>query len=124
MPLLRDYTWQTKYDSDTLSLIQEFYEPALNCAVRYDRSTGFFSARILTLAVRGIEGLIRNNGIMRLIIGCTLREEEVEAIAQGEKLREVVDCSLSNFPLIPENPEEADALELLSWMIAQGYARG
>ncbi len=121
MPLLRDYTWQTKYDSDTFSLIQEFYEPALNCAARYDRSTGFFSARILTLAARGIEGLIRNNGIMRLIIGCTLREEEVEAIAQGEKLREVVDRSLSNFPLIPENPQEADALELLSWMIAQGY---
>ncbi len=121
MPLLTDYTWATKYDSDTLSLIKEFYEPALNCAVRYDRSTGFFSARILTLAAIGIEGLIRNNGIMRLIIGCTLREEEVQAIAHGEKLREVVDRVLSNFPLAPENIEEADALELLSWMIANGY---
>ncbi|MBE9018009.1 helicase, partial [Chroococcidiopsidales cyanobacterium LEGE 13417] len=121
MALLTDYTWATKYDSDTLSLIQEFYEPALNCAVRYDRSTGFFSARILTLAALGIEGLIRNNGVMRLVIGCTLKEEEVEAIAKGEKLKEVVDRSLSNFPLIPENIEEADALELLSWTIARGY---
>ena len=42
----------------------------------------FFSARILTLAARGIEGLIRNHGVMRLVIGCTLREEEVEAIAR------------------------------------------
>ncbi|BDA72468.1 putative helicase [Calothrix sp. PCC 7716] len=121
MPLLTDYTWATKYDSDTLSLIKEFYEPALSCAVRYDRSTGFFSARILTLAAIGIESLIRNNGVMRLIIGCTLREEEVQAIARGEKLREVVDRVLSNFPLAPENIEEADALELLSWMIANGY---
>jgi len=121
MALLTDYTWATKYDSDVLSLIKEFYEPALNCAVRYDRSTGFFSARILTLAARGIEGLIRNHGVMRLVIGCTLREEEVEAIARGEKLKEVVDRSLSNFPLMPENIEEADALELLSWTIAQGY---
>jgi SNF2 family DNA or RNA helicase len=121
MALLTDYTWATKYDSDTLSLINEFYEPILNCAVRYDRSTGFFSARILTLAARGIEGLIRNHGVMRLVIGCTLKEEEVEAIARGEKLKEVVDRSLSNFPLIPENIGEADALELLSWMIAQGY---
>ncbi|MBD2438837.1 helicase-related protein [Nostoc sp. FACHB-110] len=121
MALLTDYTWATKYDSDTLSLIKDFYEPALSCAVRYERSTGFFSARILTLAARGIEGLIRNNGTMRLIIGCTLGESEVEAIARGEKLREVVDRSLSNFPLIPENIEEADALELLSWMVAQGY---
>ncbi len=80
----------------------------------------FFSARILTLAARGIEGLIRNQGIIRLIIGCTLKEE-VEAIARGGKLKEVVDRSLSNFPLIPENIEEAEALELLSWMVAQGY---
>ena len=50
MSLLTDYTWATKYDSDTLGLIQEFYEPALKCAVRYHRSTGYFSARILTLA--------------------------------------------------------------------------
>ena len=70
MALLTDYTWQTKYDSDTLSLLNEFYEPALKCAVRYDRTTGFFSARILTLASWGIEGLIGNNGRMRLIIGC------------------------------------------------------
>ncbi|WP_202895872.1 SNF2-related protein [Iningainema tapete] len=121
MPLLTDYTWQTKYDSDSLSLIKDFYEPALNCAVRYDRSTGFFSAPILTLAVRGIEGLIRNHGVMRLVIGCTLGQEEVEAIARGEKLREVVNRSLSNIPLIAENIEQADALELLSWMIAHGY---
>jgi hypothetical protein len=58
---------------------------------------------------------------MRLVIGCTLKEEEVEAIARGEKLREVVDRSLSNFPLMPENIQEADALELFSWMIARGY---
>lgn len=121
MALLTDYTWATKYDSDTLSLIKEFYEPALNCAVRYDRSTGYFSARILTLAALGIEGLIRNHGVMRLIIGCTLREEEVDAIARGEKLREVVDRSVSDLPLIPENIEEANALELLSWMIAKNY---
>ena len=121
MVLLTDYTWETKYDSDTLSLIKQFYTPALNCAVRYDRSTGYFSARILTLATIGIEGLIRNNGVMRLIIGCTLREEETEAISRGEKLREVVNRSVADLPLIPKNMEEADALELLSWMIAKNY---
>lgn len=121
MDLLTDYNWATKYDSDTLSLIKEFYTPALACAVRYDRSTGYFSARILTLAAIGIEGLIRNNGVMRLIIGCTLREEETEAISRGVKLREVVDRSVADLPLIPESMEEADALELLSWMIAKNY---
>lgn len=121
MTLLTDYTWATKYDSDTLSLIKEFYEPALKCAVRYDRSTGYFSARILTLAAIGIEGLIHNNGIMRLIIGCTLQPEEIEAIARGEKLKDVVENALVKLPLIPDDIAEADALELLSWMIVKNY---
>jgi hypothetical protein len=74
MALLTDYTWATKYDSDTLSLIKEFYTPALNRAVRYDRSTGYFSARILTLAAIGIEGLIR---VGELINHPTAPETEV-----------------------------------------------
>ena len=121
MSLLTDYTWATKYDSDTLGLIQEFYEPALKCAVRYHRSTGYFSARILTLAAIGIEGLIRNHGTMRLIIGCTLQEEETEAIARGEKLKDVVENALVKLPLIPDDIGEANALELLSWMIVKDY---
>jgi hypothetical protein len=45
--------------------------------VRYDRTTGYFSADTLTLALRGIEGLVRNGGHMRLIVGCTLDAPEV-----------------------------------------------
>ncbi len=121
MSLLSDYQWHTKYDSDSVSLIQEFYEPALSCAVRYDRSTGFFSAKLLTLAARSIENLVHNNGKMRLVIGCTISEAEVNAIEKGERLRDVVDRRMTAFPLDPRSPYEIEALELLSWMIAQEY---
>ena len=77
MNLLTNRAWKRKYDSDTESLVKEFYEPALERAVRYDRATGFFSAKVMTPAMRGLEGLIRNQGRMRLIIGCTLGEAEV-----------------------------------------------
>src|ERR1017187_10921034 len=86
MSLLTDFKWKLKYTPEDGNLVQFFYIPALRCANRYDRSTGFFSATALTLAARGIEGLVRNDGHMRLIVGCTLHEEEVEAIRKGEEL--------------------------------------
>lgn len=120
MSLLPDFKWKLKYTPEDGNLVQCFYVPALRCANRYDRSTGFFSATALTLAARGIEGLVRNDGHMRLIVGCTLHEEEVEAIRKGEELRTTVEAHIGNMPLQVDNPDEHDALELLAWMVAKG----
>jgi hypothetical protein len=120
MSLLPDFKWKLKYTPEDGNLVQYFYVPALRCANRYDRSTGFFSATALTLAARGIEGLVRNDGHMRLIVGCTLHEEEVEAIRKGEELRATVEAHIGNMPLQANNPDEHDALELLAWMVAKG----
>jgi ERCC4-related helicase len=57
---------------------------------------------------------------MRLIVGCTLGEAEVAAILRGEALRAAVEARLAAMPLITEDAAEADALELLAWMIARG----
>jgi len=120
MSLLPDFKWKLKYTPEDGNLVQLFYVPALKCAKRYDRSTGFFSATALTLAARGIEGLVRNDGQMRLIVGCTLHDEEVEAIRKGEELRATVEAHIGNMPLQADNPDEKDALELLAWMVAKG----
>ena len=88
MSLLTDRKWKVRYDSDEDNLIEEFYEPALSSAVRYDRTTGYYSARILTLVLRGIESFVRNGGRMRLVAGCILREEDVAAIEKGYSLRD------------------------------------
>ncbi len=120
MSLLPDFKWKLKYTPEDGNLVQCFYVPALQCANRYDRSTGFFSATALTLAARGIEGLVRNDGHMRLMVGCTLHEEEVEAIRKGEELRTTVEMHIGNMPLQTAHPDEHDALELLAWMVAKG----
>ena len=67
-----------KYTPDDGDLVKLFYVPALKDAERYDRLTGYFNAHALTLAVRGIEGLVRNRGRMRLVAGCTLEPPEIE----------------------------------------------
>jgi hypothetical protein len=74
MSLLPDIKWKLKYTPEDGNLVQLFYVPALRCATRYDRFTGFFSATALTLAARGIGGHVRNDGHRRPIVDCTLHE--------------------------------------------------
>ncbi|MCF8106658.1 MAG: DEAD/DEAH box helicase family protein, partial [Desulfohalobiaceae bacterium] len=121
MPLLSDRYWKIKYTLEDGDLLNGFYIPALECAVRYDRTTGYFTAGALAAAARGVEELIRNRGRMRLIVGCTLAEAEVQAISKGESLRRALDAKLCETPLKPQDQKTTDALELLAWMVAKGY---
>jgi SNF2 family DNA or RNA helicase len=118
---LASHKWLLKYTPDEGDLAKIFYEIALGCAFKYDRLTGYFDARVLTTVSRGIEGLVRNNGRMRLVVGCTLGPEEVAAIEKGEALRDTVERRMLADPLAPSNQDAVDALELLAWMVANGY---
>ena len=65
--MLTDHAWKLKYTPEDGNLVKLFYVPALEDAERYDRLTGYFTAGALSLAARGIEGLVRNGGRMRLV---------------------------------------------------------
>ena len=119
--MLRAHTWKRKYTTEDGDLYELFYVPALLSARRYDRLTGFFSAGALSLAARGVEALIRNKGRMRLVTGCTLAPAEIEAILEGERLRDQVERHYEILPLKPPNAASEDALELLAWMVAKEY---
>lgn len=118
--LLADRDWPAAYTPEAGDLVARFWQPALSSAVRYDRATGYFSARALSLAARGLEGLVRNEGRMRLLVGCTLAPAEVEAILRGRELRAAVETRLLSMPLVASDAEEERALELLAWMVARG----
>lgn len=121
LPLLLNHTWRTSYRHEDGDLIALFYVPALSCAVQYDRLTGYFSASALALAARGVEKLIANAGRMRLIVGCTLKDEEVQAIEQGYDLRRLVNDNLAAVPLMPPDVRARDGLAALAWMISKGH---
>ena len=118
---LRSRRWRRKYTRDAGDLVAGFYVPALRSAVRYDRLTGYFGAGALVLAARGVEGLVQNDGRLRLVVGCTLEPEEVAAIKRGAAWREQVERRLASVPLEPPDQEAGYALELLAWMLARGY---
>jgi superfamily II DNA or RNA helicase len=119
--LLQDRAWKLKYTLDDGDLVRLFYVRALRCAQRYDRVTGYFSARALALAVRGVEGLVLNDGRMRLLVGCTLKLEEIAAVERGESIRNAIERQILATPDFSSDPRTIDEMELLAWMIARGY---
>ena len=119
--MLSDHKWRLKYTPDDGDLVRLFYLPVLEDAERYDRLTGYFSASALSLAARGIEGLVRNDGRMRLVVGCTLDPPEIDAIEKGERLRDLIERRLADVPLAPPDNASSDALELLAWMVARKH---
>lgn len=119
--LLSDRAWHIKYSREDADLVSRFYVPALSAAIRYDRTTGYFKAGSLALAARGIEHLVINGGKMRLLVGCTLDEEEVDAIERGLAVAEVLASKADLSLQAPSDGFESDALELLAWMIGHGY---
>ena len=119
MARLADYNWQTGYTPGDGDLIARFYNPLLGCARRYDRTTGFYSADTLVLAMRGIEAMVRNGGKMRLLASCRLAEPEIAAIRRGEDLAGTLEASLLANPLRAASELAADGLELLAWLVAQ-----
>lgn len=120
MTILQDRPWKLKYTPDHGDLVKLLYQPALEAAVRYDRLTGYFSASALALAARGIEGLVVNDGRMRMVVGCTLNPPEIAAIEKGEELRAQVAQHFGAMPLMPVDAGMGAALELLAWMVARG----
>jgi len=121
MSLLTKREWSVGYRNEDGDLLELFYNPALECAVQYDRLTGYFSADSLALAARGIQKLIANDGRMRLIVGLTLGPPEQEALTEGYDLREQIAAKLCAIDLTPPDAQAQNGLEMLAWMIAQGH---
>lgn len=113
---LRDYDWQSIYESqpsnDAAHLIKEFYVPALERSIQYDRIAGYFDSGSLAAAGNGIEALVENDGRMRLIVGAQLQPKDrpvLEALANDldENLTDLDDETLDQ------------QLQLLAWLLRE-----
>jgi len=121
MPLLTETRWKFRYSHEDGNLIERFYDPALACAFEYCRTTGYFTADALALAARGLAGLFANEGRMRLLVGCTLDPDEQAAIQEGYDLRAQLEQQLVAADLTPPDEDARQGLELLAWMVANGF---
>jgi len=116
---LRDVLLKPAYDSDEDDILSDFYIPMLSNSVSYRRLAGFFSSSALAVAARGISGLIKNGGTMKLVVGAKLRKADVEAIEKGMKNREqaIADMMIQDLDSI-EAEFVRDHVRALAWMVA------
>jgi hypothetical protein len=118
---LRDYPWKISYSSNTHNTITDFYIPALECTVQYDRKSGFFNSAILSKVACGLGAMLHNEGRMRLIMGCQFSPEDLNAIQQGYALRDALLTRLDADLKPPENLVQLKHFEILSWLIQNQY---
>jgi superfamily II DNA or RNA helicase len=121
---LRELSLKRSYDSDVDNIVADFYVPALAVSVQYSRLTGFFSSSSLAVAAKGISGLIRNGGRVRLVTSATFRKEDIEAIRRATEdperiLEKVMLKELDNL----ESEFVKDHVRALGWMVANDRLR-
>lgn len=114
---LADRRWKISY-GPVDDRLHDFYIPALEASVRFDRTTGFFSSAALAIAAAGVARLIHNNGRMRLLCGAQLSEEDVEAVKKGANLKDKVSDALVGCLAEPGDQSMRARLEALAWLVA------
>jgi superfamily II DNA or RNA helicase len=116
---LKDLNWKIRYRSSQDNLLKDFYVPALERAVLYQRSAGYFSTGTLVVAARGLIHLIKNGGKMQLVVSPNFSEEDITAIEKGYKNKEeVIEDTLHRDFQYSESEFVKKRLEIASWMIA------
>ena len=90
----QSYPWKVRYTTSkknqsgqATDVLHEFYIPALERAVRYDRMAGYFRSSSLAAASQGYTAFLNHNGKMRMIVGADLLKHDVEAIIAGNNKR-------------------------------------
>lgn len=125
---LREYQWQTSYRTSSISgsgrptdILREFYIPALQRSVHYDRVAGYFRSTSLAVASQGFSAFVAQEGRMRLIVGADLNADDVQAILDGDsgRLASLLNAELGHQESWPTDVQ--NGVDLLSWMVARGH---
>lgn len=126
-PCFKDFPWRISYrsfsiksDGSPVDILHDFYIPALQRAVSYDRVAGYFRSTSLAAASQGFSAFAGREGKARFIVGADLDIEDVRAILEGskERLEHHLEKELSGPECWPEGV--MNGVRLLAWMVAQG----
>ncbi|MDD4353786.1 MAG: DEAD/DEAH box helicase family protein [Candidatus Nanoarchaeia archaeon] len=100
-------------------LLDSFYIPMLNQTVKYFRIAGFFSSSSLAIASKGVEGLINNGGVMKLLISPEISNEDFEILkSHGNNELNELSPIFKDFDI--HDFDSDDHLKALAWMLANG----
>ena len=112
---LKDIDLQPSYETTESKneLLETFYIPVLQESRKYYRVAGFFSSSALTVAAKGIEGLINNNGKMYLLVSPELSEEDYNTIKQHGAITEHSHI----FDQLKKDSMPDEHIQALAWLL-------
>jgi len=106
------------YSSDFDNILEDFYLPALKQSTDYLRLTGYFSSNSLAVTARGIFGLIKNGGNMKLIVSPRLSEDDLNIILNSlPHADKIIEENLLKELDLIEDDFVRDHISALGWMI-------
>jgi superfamily II DNA or RNA helicase len=109
-------------DSSEYDLIGDFFIPALEQSIYYDRGVGYFSSGWIRIAARGLLSIAKKGGRVRWVISPILSDTDWQALKRGEEAK--IDPSIYQSLIRSieelEKDLQQDTLSALAWMVADG----
>lgn len=110
----------SRYSSDKNNIVDEFFNPILRIAKKYDRTSAYFSSKALALYSQGLEFFAKKGNKFRLIISQEISQDDYELIKKGYFLRtQIKDKMLSSLDEKISLSEEKN-LSNLAYLISIG----
>ena len=99
MSSFRDIDFRLTYQSGTKAsdVMQEFYIPVLELTKNYDSVAGYFSSATFANSARGVAGLVRNGGKMRMVTSHAFTFSDVDVLQDFFKSPELAENLISSF---------------------------
>lgn len=116
------YLIKREYRSFKDDIVGAFYIPILEESISYKRAVGYFTSSALTEISKGIHGLTKSNGKMKLIVSPVLTEDDISEIEKGYSLRKKVEESIIREVIKSEvDDSNHQKLSLLAYLISNKY---
>jgi superfamily II DNA or RNA helicase len=120
---LSEYPFQDGYSTSSQSLLNDFYEPALDRSENYFRAAGYFSSSLFALAPLAYANFVSRGGKMKLLCSPHLSTADAEFFSNlpdedEPETQDIVEASLRS--LCEAGNVEAALAKVLSSLIASG----
>lgn len=117
--VLQELSLQTSYRSGRDALLDDFYVPCLQEAVRYDRAVGYFSSTLYQVVGLAFADFARREGRMRLICSPALTPGDFALMKDADEIgRRAQESVREDLKRLLDNPAAVPATKLLATLIA------
>ena len=89
---------KTSYHKGRDDIANDFYLPAMRCAIEYDRAVGFFRSTVFIIAWPALRDFVARGGQIRILCSQMLSPDDIEALDKGyaARVEEVVAARLQD----------------------------